>query len=1461
MLRSLKGIEFSNLFNCAMEDIRLKQHALEVRRVWELVMRDPHLKRLGDWLVNEEEETQAEKWRLERKFLRTPWIWDLKIILVKSPHYDVTVPFVEVVNIKGKSHEGCPFSRMESRQEKEGSLCASGKKEIPGMGKEVTDTGSAVPFRPWEEREKGGRLERIFSWKVLPVVPPVKEGGDDGKGGEDAETGKEKKENPDQGKVKNQYKGLPKAVLKVLRQKQKGSKTNKMPKERNEDCGKPFTKDFPSEASLEWKVTLAAKKKQMEAHGVESASRLARSGWKPNPCPHYGGSPESAEEQPGAQVFKYEHPNTSYAVEVIVTGAGPQCPGCGETKVQLVRHMKTDKKCSEGFKEKVDFVSFDAQLKLFRNKLAVRKTKAKRKQENEEEFLEKKRVGERDRKAKRKQDDEEEFLEENRQAVKKTKAKQRQQNEKEFLDRQKQDKRKSRAQKKVEEKGEDGRAKKFLRAIMLADIFVCSSCERELFEQNVTKIDGLEEKVEKKKPGLFRKCIPRLKPEALVKLDIDGKVTAHHYICHACKDHMLKKGKMPPMCAENGLYKMPIVGPEMKLTELERNMIARRIVFQKLLVKPKTRWTGMFDKVVNIPVAPESVTNTLTMLPKTPDEAGLIEVTLKRKLEYKNDHIRGQLVDPKKLYKMLDHLKESGNPYYQFYRDMNTFTEKLEEEERQLQVTLQNEGEEDIVDIGDEESPQNEQKEEEDEEKEYREKDVVKKNQADVYGKSLALAAQYPEIDRGDEYNAVTIAPGEGEKPKNVLLDKDVDVQAFPDLNSPDGRYGLHEKRDVRLTDQNFFVQTICNMERKFARTPSYVYFAVAYVELKQIMRNLNMQGRRGREVIGEDGKRTLHWDDAFCVLDNVKQTPRYWLKARYEMYADIDNLGGFQCFWTLSCADLRWEETISKALRDEGLELRYSTDGFQNEEELEGVRGHVEVKSLASGVWMSLPEFLEQDANKSRHEYVRENVLSLTRCFNQRVKAFIREIVMAKDSPMRVYKYSYKTEFQNRGAAHVHGVLWMDMEKLEKTGFEGLKEAYAQLRKEEGVTQKHVNVLAKFVDAMTTVSLCPAEVGELVASRAKETQNHHHTKKACRKNGAPKCRFGKPHFPSDKTLIAVPERMWSVKDSEGEYTLHSDDVAELNFEMPEEEDNPDKLTARQLLHLKFEEVLKKVKDVLENDVALEAIWEKVPNKGDTVEEYEQNRALRIKELLAVAGVDETMYYGALQHSKKGVKIVQKRDLDEIMIESYNPEWLKNWNGNISMLICGDFFGVITYCTEYFVKDETNTMQAIQDVIRSRPDDNTRERMKTIADVFMRTRQIGESEGFYKLLPDLLLKNSNITKVWVSLDDPAEKVKRMRRADDEEVKEANDIYKKIDGVEGLWSEQADLMSKWLRRENMVSEEEREEYADAGDISLAQFAKMYTSSSSGEDKQRDEYQGQNPQHADIFPEDDEAPRER
>jgi hypothetical protein len=48
------------------------------------------------------------------------------------------------------------------------------------------------------------------------------------------------------------------------------------------------------------------------------------------------------------------------------------------------------------------------------------------------------------------------------------------------------------------------------------------------------------------------------------------------------------------------------------------------------------------DQLINIPVSSEDVMNTLQRLPRTPGEAGLLEVKLKRKLEYTNTHQQQQ---------------------------------------------------------------------------------------------------------------------------------------------------------------------------------------------------------------------------------------------------------------------------------------------------------------------------------------------------------------------------------------------------------------------------------------------------------------------------------------------------------------------------------------------------------------------------------------------------------------------------------------------------------------------------------------------------------------------------------------------------------------------------------------------------------------------------------------------------
>ena len=51
------------------------------------------------------------------------------------------------------------------------------------------------------------------------------------------------------------------------------------------------------------------------------------------------------------------------------------------------------------------------------------------------------------------------------------------------------------------------------------------------------------------------------------------------------------------------------------------------------------------DRIINVPVEDDAIINTLEQMPRTPKEAGLIGVALKRKKEYKNTH-QHQLINP-----------------------------------------------------------------------------------------------------------------------------------------------------------------------------------------------------------------------------------------------------------------------------------------------------------------------------------------------------------------------------------------------------------------------------------------------------------------------------------------------------------------------------------------------------------------------------------------------------------------------------------------------------------------------------------------------------------------------------------------------------------------------------------------------------------------------------------------------
>ena len=298
---------------------------------------------------------------------------------------------------------------------------------------------------------------------------------------------------------------------------------------------------------------------------------------------------------------------------------------------------------------------------------------------------------------------------------------------------------------------ERDRLKDFRNATMYNAIFICNCCHRRLFIENVEMITSeLISSLNKAKEGIFRKST-----DEKIEIFLNGKKNS--YVCKTCLKHMKAK-RMPPMSVKNKLI-LEKQDENMHLTELEGSLIAKDIIFQKIYQLPKSRWTALSDKIINVPIHDEDIMNTVAMLPRTPKEAKLIGVSLKRKLEYKNTHIR-QLVDTNKVVKMLELLKAAGNPYYQFYNNVTDFKKRCESEDPEGYNVLFPDNDEGNSDKGEHVKPLNNEcdndsmmnlSDEDNDDEEFEDEldfvtnDPVRKYQF-KYDDSLCMANKYPEV-------------------------------------------------------------------------------------------------------------------------------------------------------------------------------------------------------------------------------------------------------------------------------------------------------------------------------------------------------------------------------------------------------------------------------------------------------------------------------------------------------------------------------------------------------------------------------------------------------------------------------------------------------------------------------------------------------------------------------------------
>ena len=179
----------------------------------------------------------------------------------------------------------------------------------------------------------------------------------------------------------------------------------------------------------------------------------------------------------------------------------------------------------------------------------------------------------------------------------------------------------------------------------------------------------------------------------------------------------------------------------------------------------------------------------------------------------------------------------------------------------------------------------------------------------------------------------------------------------------------------------------------------------------------------------------------------------------------------------------------------------------------------------------------------------------------------------------------------------------------------------------------------------------------------------------------------------------------------------------------------------------------------------------------------------------------------------------------ETMVNTYNPEWICAWNGNMDLQLCLDYFAVITYISDYYCKDDTGTMQMLQEALKESRNDNLKTQLQKMVSVFLTHRHMGESEAYYRILPSMNMKYSSTTCVFAQTGfNPS---RFLEKLDERDTKYCEKVIQ-VQGRTGKYQEKPSLYDKYLRRDCIS-----QPYLQM--LSYAQFVKCYQASGSVDKK--------------------------
>ena len=261
-----------------------------------------------------------------------------------------------------------------------------------------------------------------------------------------------------------------------------------------------------------------------------------------------------------------------------------------------------------------------------------------------------------------------------------------------------------------------------------------------------------------------------------------------------------------------------------------------------------------------------------------------------------------------------------------------------------------------------------------------------------------------------DRVSKISVAPGETGKFKNWGDDVFLEEKCFPEL-FPFGIGGylssLMKSKEKSIGFAAYVKSRMMSADPKYRSNSTYLFFLLIVKELVQLKRCKqtymrqatklpNMTKATMKHIKREDLSR---YNRSYEVFKAMRGTSMYYEEAKRNVMAILRQNGSPTLFVTLSCAEYSWEGLLKEIL--ETVQNRVVTLD--------------EVKKLTP---------------QEKNQLISENVVQSTLHFQKRIEKELRLMTYPEffedELHYKVSSYYYRVEFQQRGAPHIHCLLWL---------------------------------------------------------------------------------------------------------------------------------------------------------------------------------------------------------------------------------------------------------------------------------------------------------------------------------------------------------------------------------------------------------------------------------------------------